>query len=100
MESSIDITAKVGGLVVLSQIQVSKNHHDHLDAEIEKRGIRSFKNKEGRTKTIEDCAFVEKRRALRRHEVGRLKSERNITIDNETDLRAVLPLSDKLRELL
>ena len=100
MESNIDITAKVGGLVILSQIQVSKNHHDHLDAEIELRGIRVFKNKEGVTKDIGSCSFVEKRHALRRHEIGRLKSERNITIDNETDLKAVMPLSDKLKELL
>jgi hypothetical protein len=100
MESAIDITARVGGQVVLSKIQSSKNHEPHLDAEIEARGIRSFRTKEGGTKKIENCSFVEKRHALRRHEIGRLKSERNITIDNEADLKAVTPLTDKLRELL
>ena len=64
------------------------------------RGIRSFKNKKGETKDIGSCSFIDKRHALRRHEIGRLKMDRGITIDNETDLTAVLPLSDKLKELL
>ena len=57
-------------------------------------------SKTGAKKAIADCSFTEKRHALRLHEIGWLRSNKGIHIENESDLKVILPQSDKLRELI
>ena len=83
LEVGLDVTSELRGVGL-----------PHLHAVLEQRGITIGKDsKTGAEKAIAECSFTEKRHALRRHEIGWLLSNKGITIENEADLKIVLPQS-------
>ena len=85
----VDVSATMGGAVMLSFLTKKRGMEDHIAAECKARKIRSYKS----------LSIGERKKALRKDEFKRRVGDGEQEL-KESEVRAIVPQSDKLKEAL